>query len=90
MSRVHPDWDEVVGFLDTPSNFVRLAFVLLVIWVVALRLWGAEHVEQAFTALGFLVGGFWVLYQFVLRRSFESADPWPLRVHPGLRSPTAT
>jgi hypothetical protein len=65
-------WEEVVGFLDTPSNFLWLAGSLVGGWLLTLAMFKAEAVNDAFQALAFLVGGFWVLYQFVLRRSFES------------------
>lgn len=66
-------WDDVVRFLDTPSNFLVVAVVLSGLWAFALTLGTAEQINDALSALGILIGGFWVLYQFVLRRAFESA-----------------
>jgi hypothetical protein len=66
-------WEDVVRFLDSPSNFLWLIGALVAIWALALAVSDAAAVNDAFTGLAFLVGGFWVLYQFVLRRSFESA-----------------
>ena len=71
-SRSQLGWEDVVGFLDTPSNFLWLAASLVVVWAIAWAVSDAAAMNNAFQGLAFLVGGFWVLYQFVLRRSFES------------------
>jgi hypothetical protein len=59
----------------------------VVLWIAGLRYAGAEKTDHAVTALGILVGGSWTFYQFVLRKSFESAlsIDYSVRTEPKLR-----
>lgn len=51
---------------------MALALLSVLVWISTVQIWSAEVADDAFSALAVLLGGIWVLYQFVLRRSFES------------------
>ena len=64
-----------------PPLWVAVVAVLLfLVWRWTLHKWGPEKGEHALTALAILIGGFWTLYQFVLRKAFESALRIDVRV----------
>ena len=59
---------------SNPTSVLLLLLVVSVLlWWIGVLHWGAEKFSSSVTALGILVGGSWTLYQFVLRRAFESA-----------------
>ncbi|HWZ80251.1 MAG TPA: hypothetical protein VNX87_27190 [Candidatus Sulfotelmatobacter sp.] len=53
--------------------FTSIVVVSAILWIVGLHYFGAQDTEHAVTALGIMLGGGWTFYQFVLRKSFESA-----------------
>ena len=60
-------------FVDTPRAFGITCALLVSGLIVALGATSAEVVEHAITSFALLIGGAWTLYQFVLKRAFESA-----------------
>jgi hypothetical protein len=62
----------LVSHFDSPRSFAVLAMILTIGLLIALTLSTPGNVKDAVTALALLIGGGWTLYQFALRRSFES------------------
>ena len=65
-------WDRLMARLDSPEGFLKLVAFLIVVLLLALSFSSPGNVKDTVTALAILVGGGWTLYQFALRKSFES------------------
>lgn len=66
-------WSWPIAFLDSPLGLLLVVGALSAAWALSLCQWGGDKTDHALTGLAVLLGGVWVVYQFALRRGFESA-----------------